>query len=204
MPRSRSSSVPGPAAPSGAAGRARDTAAAPLSEAPYREHHEVARGGVVGGYIRLMDRLSQITGVIAAALLVSGVLTVVHMIFMRYVLGQSTVWQTEYTVYAVTGAMLLGAPYVLLTGGHVAVTVLPDALGGRARQVLMYLGALVGLAFCVALTYAAWHYVIEAYTLGWGTGTVWNPPLWLTVLPMAIGATLLSLQYVAEFLRGEL
>lgn len=154
-------------------------------------------------YIRLVDWLSQAAGLVAAVLLVSGVVTVCHMIFVRYVLGQSTVWQTEYTVYAVSGAMLLGAPYVLLTGGHVNVSLLPDALHGRARRLVQLAGALVGLAFCLALSYGAWHYVVEAYTLGWGTGTVWNPPRWLTVLPMALGASLLSLQYVAEILRGE-
>lgn len=166
------------------------------------EIHE-ARGGVIGAYIRVMDRISAVVAVLAAALLISGVLSVCHMIFVRYILNESTVWQTEYTVYGVTAAMLLGAPYVLLTGGHVAVTALPDALGGRIRQWMLRLGALVGLGFCAALTYGAWHYVIEAYTLGWGTGTVWNPPLWIPTLPLGISATLLCLQYVAELLRGD-
>ena len=160
-------------------------------------------GRLVAGYIRTMDRLSQAAGVLGAVALLSGVFTVCHMIFVRYVLGESTVWQTEYTVYAVSGAMLLGAPYVLLTGGHVNVSLLPDALHGRARQLVNLAGSLVGLGFCIALSYGAWHYVVESYSMGWGTGTVWNPPRWLTVLPMALGATLLSLQYVAEILRRD-
>lgn len=158
--------------------------------------------GIAGAYVRLMDRLSMITAVIAGTLMGVGVLTVCHMVFTRYVLGESTVWQTEFTTYAISGAMLLGAPYVLLTGGHVAVTVLPDALGGKPKKVINLLGALCGIAFCIALTYGAWIYVHEAWAAGWTTGTVWNPPLWPAIVPMAVGATLLSLQYVAEFLRG--
>lgn len=161
------------------------------------------RGGLAGAYIRAVDRISSAVAVFATAMLISGVFSVCHMIFVRYILNQSTVWQTEYTVYAVTAAMLLGAPYVLLTGGHVAVTALPNALGGWMREVMLRLGALVGLAFCIALAYAGWHYVIEAYVLDWGTGTVWNPPLWIPVLPLPISATLLCLQYVAELLRGD-
>lgn len=187
------------AAPPGAAAGSDGLAATGMPEPEIQE----LRGGLAGAYIRTMDRISAAVAVLATALLISGVFSVCHMIFVRYVLNQSTVWQTEYTVYAVTAAMLLGAPYVLLTGGHVAVTALPDALGGRARWLMLRLGALVSLTFCAALTYAAWHYVIEAYTLGWGTGTVWNPPLWIPVLPLGISATLLCLQYVAEFLRGE-
>ncbi|MCG7599814.1 TRAP transporter small permease [Halomonas sp. McH1-25] len=159
--------------------------------------------GVAGAYIRVMDAVSGATAVLAAAALAAGVLAVCHMIFMRYALDQSTVWQTEFAVFSVTGAMLLGAPYVLMTGGHVAVTVLPDALSGWPRKLMLLAASLVGLGFCVALTYGAWLYVLEAWHGGWTTGSVWNPPLWPALLPMAIGASLLSLQYVAEILRGE-
>src|SRR5690625_2215599 len=87
--------------------------------------------GLRTGYIGLIDRLSKAAAVVAAALLVMGVLAVCHMIVVRSLLGHNTIWQTEFVVFTVTGAMLFGAPYVLLLGGHVAVTVLPDALGGR-------------------------------------------------------------------------
>ncbi|TDN98201.1 MULTISPECIES: TRAP transporter small permease subunit [Halomonas] len=168
------------------------------------QHHTNApRRGVLGLYIRLMDVLSCATAVLAGALLLVGVLAVCHMIFMRYMLGESTTWQTEFAIFAITGAMLLGAPYVLLTGGHVAVTVLPDALGGLARKLMNLVASLVGLAFCIALAYSAWLYVFEALHGGWTTGSVWNPPLWPALLPMAVGISLLSLQYVAEILRGE-
>ncbi len=185
MQRSQSSNGPAPAA----SGEASD----------FRER----RGGLVGVYIAAMDRLSGVTAVFAGILLFSGVLSVCHMVFVRYVLNQSTVWQTEYTIYSITGAMLLGSPYVLLTGGHVAVTALLEVVGETPRRIMQFIASLIGLGFCTALAYASWHYVIEAYTLDWGTGTVWNPPLWLVVAPMTVGATLLSLQYIAELLRGE-
>jgi TRAP-type C4-dicarboxylate transport system permease small subunit len=161
------------------------------------------RRGIAGAYIAAMDWISCVTGVIAAILLFTGVLAVCHMVFVRFVLNESTVWQTEYAIYSITGAMLLGSPYVLLTGGHVAVTALLEVVSDGARRVMQFFASLVGFVFCVALAYASWHYTIEAYTLGWGTGTVWDPPLWLVVAPMAVGSTLLALQYIAELLRGE-
>lgn len=134
---------------------------------------------------------------------IAGVLVICQMVFIRYVLGMSTSWQTEFTILSVTGAMLLGSPYVLMTGGHVAITILPDALGNTARKLMKLVAALFGLAFCTALAYASWVYVWEAWEGGWTTGTVWNPLLWPGLLPMAVGMTLLTLQYVAEILRGE-
>ncbi|GHC33865.1 TRAP transporter small permease subunit [Aidingimonas halophila] len=162
-----------------------------------------SRSVIVGGYIRLMDAISQALAYLAAALFIGGTLAVTQMVFVRYVLGMSTSWQTEFTVFSVTGAMLLGSPYVLLTGGHVAVRVLPDKLNGMPRKLMNLAASLCGLAFCACLAYASWVYVYEAWHGGWTTGSVWNPPLWPAVLPMAIGATQLSLQYIAEILRGE-
>lgn len=158
---------------------------------------------LVGRYIRCMDALSIATALIAAVLLAVGVLAVVHMVFVRYVLVESTVWQTEFTTFAITAAMLLGTPYVLKTGGHVAVTVLPDSLSGLPKRIMQLAAQLVGLGFCLALAYGSWYYFYEAFSMGWTTGTAWNPILWPAVLPMAIGISQLSLQYVAEILRGE-
>ncbi len=162
------------------------------------------KGGIVGAYIRCMDTLTLAVGILAAALLIMGVIVVCHMVFSRYALGLSTTWQTELTTFAIAGAMLLGAPYVLLTRGHVAVTVLPDSLPPLPRKIMYLVASLVGLAFCLALAYGSWVYQLEAYHAGWTTGTVWNPPLWPAIVPMTVGATLLSLQYLAEILRGEL
>ncbi len=165
--------------------------------------HAKTPGGLVGGYIRLMDKLSRLTAYLAAAMFIAGVVVVCQMVFVRYVLGMSSTWQTEFTIFSVTAAMLLGSPYVLMTGGHVSITLLPDAIGGVIGTVMRLVAALFGLGFCLALAYASWIYVLEAWHGGWTTGTVWNPVLWPALLPMAVGATLLTLQYVAEILRGE-
>lgn len=163
----------------------------------------VKRSGLIASYIRLMDMLSRSSAYLAAAMFIAGVVVICQMVFIRYVLGMSTSWQTEFTVFSVTGAMLMGSPYVLMTGGHVAITILPDALGGVAKKAMLLIASLFGLAFCGALAFASWVYVVEAYEFNWRTGTVWNPLLWPGLLPMALGSTLLTLQYIAEILRGE-
>ena len=78
------------------------------------------QNGLIGRHIRLIDTLSTATAVLAATLLALGVLAVVQMVFTRYLLGESTVWQTEFTTFAITAAMLLGTPYVLKTGDRTA------------------------------------------------------------------------------------
>jgi TRAP-type C4-dicarboxylate transport system permease small subunit len=47
------------------------------------------------------------------------------MIFVRFVLNQSTVWQTEAVVYLMIAATMIGLPYVQRLRGHVNVDLCP-------------------------------------------------------------------------------
>ena len=153
------------------------------------------------GFIAVVSAVSRGVGVIAALLLLTAVLSVSHMVFVRYVLNQSTVWQTEYTAYAIVAATFLGAPWTLIVRGHVNVDLLQIAAGRRLRIALEALSGLASLIFVVLLAYAAWYFLEEAWTNSWRSETVWSVPLWMPVAPMAIGTGLLALQYVAELLR---
>src|SRR6188768_3809606 len=99
-------------------------------------------------FIRAVTRISQLCGIIAAVLIASGVLIVCQMVFVRYVLNENTIWQTDFTTYSLVGATFIGSPYVLLTRGHVNVDVLPLYLGQKARYWLALASILMSLAFC--------------------------------------------------------
>ncbi|RLQ88475.1 TRAP transporter small permease subunit [Notoacmeibacter ruber] len=152
-------------------------------------------------YIKLVSALSRLLGVIAGLFLLSAVLSVSQMVFVRYMLNQSTVWQTEYTTYAIVAATFLGAPWVLIVKGHVNVDVLQIAAGPRLRLVMEALSGLAALVFVALMTYAAWYHFEEALTNGWRSDTVWSVPLWMPTLPMWTGLLMLCLQYIAELMR---
>ena len=84
-------------------------------------------------FIYAVKRISQLCGIIAAALIAVGVLIVCQMVFIRYVLNENTIWQTDFVTYSLVGATFIGSPYVLLTRGHVNVDVLPLYLGPKPR-----------------------------------------------------------------------
>lgn len=152
-------------------------------------------------FIAAVSAVSRFLGLIAGILLVTAILSVTHMVFVRYVLVQSTVWQTEYTIYAIVAATFLGAPWVLIERGHVNVDLLQMAAGPRVRLVLQMLSGLASMVFVGLLAYAAWYHFEEAWVNGWTTETVWALPLWIPVLPMLVGMVWLLVQYVAELMR---
>ncbi len=152
-------------------------------------------------FVDSVSFVSRALGVLAALLLFSAVLSVTHMVFVRYALNQSTVWQTEYTAYAVVAATFLGAPWTLIVRGHVNVDLLQISVPRGPRIVLEMLAGLASLAFVLLLTYAAWLYIEEAWVNSWQSETVWGIPLWRPILPMLVGSGWLAVQYVAEMVR---
>ncbi|GAB4391061.1 MAG: TRAP transporter small permease [Kiloniellaceae bacterium] len=151
-------------------------------------------------FVTTVRRLSQFCGIVAALTLAAAVLVVCQMVVLRYLLNESTVWQTEFTTYSIVGATLIGSPYVLLRRGHVNVDLLPLYLGHRARLALAFLASFLALAFCVALAYTGAELWLDAWRGGWTTDSIWRLPLWIAYAPMPLGIGLLCLQYVADIL----
>ncbi|MBP1851594.1 TRAP transporter small permease subunit [Rhizobium halophytocola] len=155
---------------------------------------------MVKAYILGIGHISRAFALIATLMLISAMLVVCQMILMRYVFAMPTIWQTDFVVFAATAAMFLGAPYVLLKGGHVGVDVVEMMVGERSRSVLRLIGCILGLAFCLIMTVAGWIQFHDAWIGNWKHSSVWAPPLWVPLSAMPISFALLSLQYVAEIL----
>ncbi|MGB7482471.1 TRAP transporter small permease [Castellaniella ginsengisoli] len=148
-----------------------------------------------------VERLSRACGVLAALLLTFAMLVVCQMILMRYVFRAPTIWQTEAVVFGATAAIFLGAPYVLMTKGHVGVDFIQMLVGARARRWMDRVGAWLGLTFCLLMTAATGLHLFEALEGGWTTPSVAAVPLWMPLAPVVFGFVLLSLQYVVEIMK---
>jgi len=151
-------------------------------------------------FLQTVRWLSRMCGVVSAVLLIAAVLVVCHLVFVRYVLGASAIWQHEFVTFSLIGATFFGGPYLLLTHGHVNVDLLPMFMGRRGRVALALLASLLSLAFCLVIAWTGYVWWREAWTNGWRAETVWSPPLWIPYLAMPIGIGLMALQYVADIL----
>lgn len=152
----------------------------------------------IRGWVAAVHAVTRAFGVFATALLVVALIVVCHMVFVRTVLDESSIWQTEFTTFCILGATFLGAPYILLTRGHVGVDILPMMVQGKTRRALYFLGSAVALAFCGLFFYSSvgwWH---EAWVSGQTTASIWRARLWIPYLSVPVGLGLLCLQYVAE------
>lgn len=156
--------------------------------------------------IRFIGQLSTITGVIASFMILASVLITCQMIFIRAVLNQSTIWQTEAVIYLMIAATMLGLAYVQKLKGHVGVDLIPTLLGPKGRRVMaIFTLSLTALMMIVMLYYAydMWHF---AWKRGWKSETIWAVPLWIPYLALPLGFGLFLLQLAADLwmvIRGE-
>jgi TRAP-type C4-dicarboxylate transport system permease small subunit len=109
-------------------------------------------GALMDKFVRGITLLSQICGVFAATLIAASVVIVCQMVFVRYVLNQTTIWQTDFVTFSIVAATFIGSPYLLLNRGHVNVDVLPLYLGQRGRYRLALASMLMSFAFCAVMT----------------------------------------------------
>lgn len=153
------------------------------------------------GFITLVNRMSQVVGVLSAAMVVIAVVITCQMIFIRYFLNGSTYWHTEAVVYLVLAATLLGLPYVQKLKGHVNVDLVPMLLPPAGRKALMiasFAGATIVLSI---MTFYSAELVYLSYSKGWTSDTVWGPPLWIPYLTMPLGFGLFGLQLLADLIE---
>jgi TRAP-type C4-dicarboxylate transport system permease small subunit len=149
-------------------------------------------------FLRGVRWISLFCGLFAAILIALAVVIVCQMVFVRYILNGHTIWQTDFVTFSLVAATFIGAPYVLLTKGHVNVDVLPIYVGDRARWWLALVAIAISLAFALTmavLTFQFWH---EAWDNNWRSESMWRARLWIPYAAMPFGLGVLTLQYVAD------
>lgn len=150
-------------------------------------------------FLRSVAAISTVAGWCSAAMILAAVFLTCQMIFIRFVLNGSTVWQTEAVVYLVIAATLVGLPYVQRLRGHVNVDLVPLALPPKARFAMCFLTLGLSILIVAVMFYYGYEYWHFAWERGWRSDTVWGVKLWIPYLALPIGFGLLLLQLVADF-----
>ena len=149
-------------------------------------------------FVRAIRLISRLCGYFAAALIAVGVVIVCQMVFVRFVLNENTIWQTDFVTYSLVAATFIGSPYVLMTARsreRRRAAALP-----RPAQALLA-GAVLDAAGDGVLRddgRAHSQYWLEAWNQRWLSNTMWRVRLWIPYASMPIGLGILTLQYVVE------
>lgn len=152
-------------------------------------------------FIRGVRLISQGCGIFAAVLTAASVVVVCQMVFIRYVLNDNTIWQTDFVTFSLVAATFIGAPYVLMTKGHVNVDVLPIYAGQRARWWLALFAITISLSFALVMFVLTVNFWYEAWENNWRSDSMWRARLWIPYGAMPLGLGVLTLQYVVDLIN---
>ena len=126
---------------------------------------------------QLINRLSQLSGYIAALSILAATLIIVEQVVVRYVFKIPTIWQVETAVNLLIAATFLGAPYGLKENAHIHIDMLIINLPAGVRRKLDLATAAVAMGFCFFLAYRGGIMWWEAYEGGWRSSSLLSVPL---------------------------
>ncbi len=147
-------------------------------------------------FLSYIDRLSELSGYISAVLILASMLIVCYGVFLRYVLGASTVWQLELSTYFLMFAAFVGGAYGLRHGDHVNLSLVVDRLPEKTRLYVRLVASILGFVFIAIVALIACDLWWETTQAGRTSGTAWNVPLTYPYLIVPLGMTLIALQYL--------
>ncbi len=151
--------------------------------------------------LRLIDGLGRIAGYAAALMIVGIAALVLAEILCRNVFNISLTFAWDYSAYMMAGAIFCGAAFTLRTGGHVRVSLLTHNVPPKLAFVIDFMATLFATAISA---YAAWALILfawQSFTSGRTSSTIDATPLVYPQGLIALGATLLALQFAARLVR---
>ncbi len=158
---------------------------------------------------RAIDCINERLGRVAVWLVLIACLVSAANAISRYALDLSSNAWLEMQWYLFAGIVLLGAPHVLTTNGHVRVDIFYGRLSSRARALIDLLGLLVFLLPVTGvIAWMAWPFFLDAYHSSETSSNAGGLVRWPVKLLLPLGFFLLVLQGISEvikriaFLRG--
>lgn len=147
-------------------------------------------------FVRITDGLTVISGWVAALCLVAAALIVTEAVIVRKLLGISTIWQIEASVFLLIFTVFVGAPFVQKNEHHLNVDLVIIHLSPRTREITLIVVSIISCILTAILAWYAWPMWWETVVQNEHSESLWGPPLWIPFLFLPLGMTLLFLQYI--------
>ncbi len=151
---------------------------------------------------RQIDALSRAAAVVAMWLVLICALVSALNALTRYAFDLSSNAWLELQWYMFGGTVLLGAPHLLNTNGHIRVDLFYAKLNDRQRTWLDLLGlVLFLLPFCYFMVVYSWPWFVESLAQGEVSANAGGLIRWPVKLLLPLGFGLLILQGLSEIIK---
>ncbi len=153
-------------------------------------------------FLRGIDAASDWIGKVVSFLIYVGIGVLIYEVVLRYIFNAPTIWahgmtQRLFAVYYV----LLGA-YTLRQKGHVNIDVFYNHFSTRGRAILDLVTSVLFFLFCGLLLWKGLDFAMTSVGMLERDNSVFNAPIYPVKVMLPVGALLLVLQGLANFIRN--
>jgi TRAP-type C4-dicarboxylate transport system permease small subunit len=149
----------------------------------------------------VIEGLAEFTGYLCGFFILAASIIIADAVFMRKVLGQSTSWQSELSVYLLMASAFIGAVYTQKHDGHIGVDLVTAHLQAKSRRIIDIAGSVVGFVVTVVIARYAWPKWWMAIEANEHSESYWGPHLGFPYSFIPLGMTLLALLYLIRIRR---
>lgn len=122
-------------------------------------------------------------------------------VLMRYVFNSPTLWVSEATQFLFVICSLLAGGHIERENSHINVDILLSHLSPKRRTLAKLIAFPFFLLFIGAMVYFGFHFGTESLLKFETSDSAWSPPIYPFKLMVPVGASLLFLQGIANFIR---
>ena len=152
-------------------------------------------------FIRIVDWISERIGLAVSVLLPALTLVLAYEVVARYVFQRPTIWAFDLSIFMFGYCGLLSGAYVLRRNEHINVDLVYGRFSPRGRAFLDVVTGLLFFFFILLVIVYGWKAAYSAIEFGDRRPTEWGPPLGHFKLMIPVGAFLLLLQGLANWIR---
>jgi TRAP-type mannitol/chloroaromatic compound transport system permease small subunit len=151
--------------------------------------------------VSIIDKISDFIGISVSVLLPAMVMVLTYEVVARYIFDRPTIWAFETSVFMFGYCGLLSGAYVLKSNEHINVDILYSRLSFRGRSVLNVITKPLFFFFIVLVVIYGWKAAYITLISNEHSPSEWGPPVAHFELMIPIGAFLLLLQGLADWIR---
>jgi TRAP-type mannitol/chloroaromatic compound transport system permease small subunit len=166
------------------------------------EEDPLIRYGIKGNIVtRIIDCLSEKSGLFIAFWTINTVIFYFFEVVMRYLFNMPTIWVHEASFLLFGMQYLLAGAYAMLHGAHVRVDIVYNLLPDRGRVGMDVFTSVFFFIFALALAGTSLRFFTDSYDMGETTVETWGIQYWPVKGMMLLGAILILLAGVSKLIK---
>jgi TRAP-type mannitol/chloroaromatic compound transport system permease small subunit len=130
------------------------------------------------------------------------ILVIACEIIARYLFNLPTIWASETVTYLCGIYGVVGGAYTLRFRGHVNVDIIYARLSTRQKATVDLITSLLFFFFFGVLLWTGIILAWDSVEIMETSGTAWSPPIYPVKIIVPLGAILMLLQGVSDFIRN--